>query len=173
MGKLNKMGTKKSLTNFVLLVLEKAVDGYIRFEHFAYNPHLYAYYNWWDRPLRKTELSQVLKYLRENGLVELIDDGELMIRLTDKGKDKALWTKMRLIDEKWDGKWRFVIWDIPEKRRVIREQLRFKLKQLGFIRFQKSVWATKKNCTEILRKFIGDVGIGEWVMVIESDNIGR
>lgn len=166
------MGSRTSLTNFILLILEKSVDGFIRLDHFTNNPHLYAYYGWWDRPLKKSALSQAFKRLRENGLVEFIDDKEIIFRLTDKGKDKALWTKIRFVDEKWDGKWRLVIWDIPEKRKLIREMLRSKLKQLGFIQFQKSVWGTKKNCTKELREFIKKVGIGGWVMVIESENIG-
>lgn len=167
------MGNKKSLTNFILLVLEKSIDGYVRYEHFTYNPHLYAYYDWWNRPLKKSELSLALKRLRENGLVEFTDDEELIVRLTDRGKDKALWTKIKLIDEKWDGKWRLVIWDIPEKRKAVREMFRSKIKQLGFIQFQKSVWGCKKNCTKELREFIQKIGIGDWVMVIESSDIGR
>jgi len=165
------VGIKNSLTNLILLTLEKSVDGYVRFEHFTYNPHLYAYYGWWDRPLKKSALALALKRLRENGLVELIDDEELTFRLTDNGRDKALWTRMKLIDEKWDGKWRIVIWDVPEKRRVARDLLRYKLKWLGFKQLQKSVWITKKNCTQALRDFIKKMGIKDWVMVIESDNM--
>ena len=163
---------KKSLADFMLLVLEKTVDGYVRIDHLLYNPHLYAYYGWWDRPLKKSALSLVLRRLRESGLIDFVSNEDLVVRLTNKGKEKALWTKMKLIEEKWDGRWRIVIWDIPEKRRAVREVLRFQLKQLGFKRLQKSVWISKKNCTDLLREFIKKVGIEEWVFVIESDNIG-
>lgn len=162
------MGTKKSLTNLVLLALEKTVDGYIRFEDFAYHHYRYKY----GIPrLRKSDFSQALKRLRERELIELVSDEKLIYKLTDRGKDRALWVKMKLNNEKWDGKWRLVIWDIPEKRRVVRDILRFKLKQLGFTRWQKSVWASKANCTDLLRKFIKQIGIEDWVMVIESDNV--
>ncbi len=160
------MVKKKVITNSILLALEKAIDGYVAFEDFAYNPLLVG------RDLKKSELSLALKRLRENGFVELIDDREMVIRLTDSGRDKALWIKMKEMDEKWDGRWRLVIWDIPEKRRIARDLLRYKLKQLGFQRFQKSVWACKKNCTKQLRDFIKKMGIEDWVMVIESNNIG-
>ncbi|MBU1032186.1 hypothetical protein KKE03_04695 [Patescibacteria group bacterium] len=156
---------RKVLTDLILLVLEKSIDGYVKFEDFIYNPLL-------ERPVKKSLLSQAIKRLREQGLVELISDKELTFRLTDSGKDKALWKKMAFEDTKWDGKWRLVIWDIPEKRRLARDLLRFKLKQLGFVQWQKSVWATKKNCIKILRDFIKRVGIEDWVMVIESDNVG-
>lgn len=76
-------------------------------------------------------------------------------------------------EKEWDGRWRLVFWDIPEENRAARDVLRDKLKQLGFIRWQKSVWASKKNCTDILRKYIQGLGIENWVFVIESDNTGR
>lgn len=166
------MGNKKSITNFILLALEKTADGYIRLEDFLYNPGFYAYGSGWDRPLKKSELARAAKRLRKSGLIELVSEEDLIIKLTDPGRNKALWTKMQLLDQKWDGRWRLAVWDIPEQRRAARDLLRMKLKQLGFEKWQKSIWASKKDCTELLRKFIKDVGIEEWVMIIESDNVG-
>lgn len=157
---------RKTLTNLILLAIEKSIDGYVKFEDFIYNPLL-------ARPVKKSELSQVVGRLREKGFVEFLDNKELVLRLTDSGKDRALWAKMRTGDEKWDGRWRLVVWDIPEKRRQARDLLRFKLKQLGFKQWQQSIWASKINCTKLLRDFIKQVGIEDWVMVIESDNIGN
>lgn len=97
----------------------------------------------------------------------------MVFRLTDRGKEKALLASLLKDGDKWDGKWRFVIFDVPEKRRAARDVLRRKLKDWGFIILQKSVWATKRNCTQALRSFIKGAGIEDWVMVIESDNIGR
>ncbi len=162
---------RKVLTDLVLLAIEKSIDGYIRLEDFLYNPGYYAYGSGWSYPLKKSDLSQAIKRLREKGFIELIDDKELILRLTDSGKDRALWQKMILGSMKWDGRWRLVLWDIPEKRRLARDLLRFKLKQLGFTQWQKSVWASKVDCTKALRDFIRKTGIEEWVMVIESDNI--
>lgn len=150
-------------------MLEKAVDGYIRFEDFANNTWFYAH--GYDRQLNKSALASALKRLRENGFVELISDKELTLRLTDKGRSKALWTKMKLEEEKWDGKWRLVIWDIPEKRRKARDLLRHQLKQLGFEKIQNSVWASKKNCTLILKEYTKKVGIEDWVKVVESGSV--
>jgi DNA-binding transcriptional regulator PaaX len=161
------MGNKKSLSYLVLLALEKSVDGFARIEDMYRHGHNYGYSTF----LPKSQLALTIKRLRENGLIDFVDDEKLIIRLTDVGKEKALWSKMKLEDEKWDGKWRVVIWDIPEKRRSARDVLRFKLKQLGFIRWQRSVWISKKNCTKLLRDYIKSVGISDWVKVIESNNI--
>lgn len=157
---------RKFLTDLVLLILEKSIDGYVVFDDFIHHPMLAG------RDLRKSELSRIMERLREQGLVELISDKELIIRLTDPGKDRALWKKIQTGDEKWDGRWRLVIWDVPEKRRIARDLLRYKLKQLGFKQWQKSVWASKVNCTKLLRDFIRKAGIEDWVMVVESDNAG-
>lgn len=166
------MRTRKGLSNFILLALEKTIDGVVRFDDLIHHSGRYAYGSGWDKPLNKSALSQAIKRLREGGLIEFIDDEELAVMLTDSGKDRALWLSMSLTEDKWDGRWRIVIWDVPEKRRPIRDLLRKKLKELGFKHWQKSVWATKKNCTKPLRDFIKQVGIEDWVMVIESDDVG-
>ena len=160
------MNVKRRISDLVLLVLEKSVDGYVIFEDFIYNPLL-------ERPVKKSALSQALKRLREDGMIELITDKKLAFRLTDKGREKAVLASLKFDDKKWDGKWRLVIFDVPEKRRKARDLLRSKLKQWGFTIFQQSVWGTKKNCTKALRDYIKSVGIEDWVMVVESDDLGR
>lgn len=164
------MRTKKSLTNFILLALEKAVDGYCRFEDFTYHHYRYKY---GYRELKKAALAQALKRLRERGLIDFVSDGGLAYKLTDQGRQKVIWESVKIEDGKWDGRWRLVIFDIPEKRRQARNLLRDNLKKWGFMPWQQSVWVTKKNCTQALRNFIKSVGIEDWVMVVESDNVGR
>ncbi|MBI2086384.1 hypothetical protein HYT74_03520 [Candidatus Daviesbacteria bacterium] len=164
------MAAKKSLTNFILLALEKSVDGYVRFEDFAYHHYRYHY---GIPELKKAALSQALKRLREKGLIELVSDEKLAYRLTNAGKNKAVWEAIAMDDLPWDGRWRVVVFDIPEDRRQARNILRASLKKWGFAPWQQSVWATKKNCTKPLREFIKNVGIEDWVIVLESDNTGR
>ncbi len=163
------MGTKKSLTNLILLTLEKSVDGFLKVQDFRQHSGVYLYGAGRDVP--KSALSNAFKRLRERGLIEFISDDELAYRLTDQGMSKALWTRMRLGDEKWDGKWRIVIWDIPEKRRKARDLLRHQLKMLGFKKLQNSIWASKKDCAQLLKDYIRKVGIEDWVKVLESDSI--
>ena len=43
---------------------------------------------------------------------------------------------------KWDGKWRFVMFDIPETERKLRRAFRCQLKQLHYTKLQRSVWIT-------------------------------
>lgn len=167
------MGTKNSLTNFILLALEKAIDGYARYDDLIHHTNQYAWGGRWDKPLNKSTLSQALKRLRERGLIDFVSDGKLAYRLTDKGKQKAVWESIKFDNKVWDGKWRVVIFDVPEKKRQVRDFLRENLKNWGFIPWQQSVWATKKNCTKALRKFVKSVGIEDWVIILESEDLGK
>ncbi len=143
-----------------MLALEKAVDGYVVFEDFVYNPKL-------ERPVKKAALAQALKRLREKGLVEQIKlKNDVLLKLTTAGKD--------LIGEEfeekgWDGKWRIVIFDIPEEKRIIRNLFRRNLKKWGFKHLQKSVWISKRDVFEKLTNYLKDLGIEKWVTVIEAN----
>lgn len=164
------MNRHNSISKLVLLSLEKSIDGYVRFEDFAYNPEKYVF-SGYPRVLKKASLAQAISRLRKSGFIEFISDDELAFRLTNKGKEKALLLALENPDDNWDEKWRVVSFDIPEKRRKLRDLLRAKLKQWNFIQKQKSLWVTKKDCTKQMQDFIKQVGIKEWVMVFESDSI--
>ena len=152
---------KGSASYITLMILEKAVDGFVAFEEFAYHPM------WEDRNFKKSEFSQALKRLREGGFIseERVDE-KLLFKLTDSGKF--------LIDEpeeEWDGRWRIVIFDIPEEKRVIRNLFRRNLKKWGFKHLQKSVWINKKNVYNKLEEYIKNLGIEKWVAIIEADKL--
>lgn len=164
---------KKKLRDAILLVLEKTIDGAIRFEDFANNPGFYAYYGGWDYSLKKSALSQALKRLREQGFIEKQkSEDRIILKLTELGKDWVL-KSQEYSDVEWDGLWRLVIFDIPESHKKSRNTLRRRLKDWGFTAWQKSVWATKKPLTNAARKLIRDLEIEDWVLVIESPNTGK
>lgn len=74
-------------------------------------------------------------------------------------------------EKDWDGRYRIVIFDIPEQKRVIRNLFRRRLKEWGFTRWQQSVWVTKRNVTNKLKILIADLKIEDWIAVIESDDV--
>lgn len=87
---------------------------------------------------------------------------QIYIYLTEKGKAKANWLQINDLKikrpKKWDGKWRILIFDISQMKKIYREALRGKLKELGFFPLQKSVWVHPFNCEaeiELLREFFG------------------
>lgn len=163
---------KGSLSEFILLVLEKTVDGYVRFDDLIHHSGRYAYSDGWDRPIQKSYLAQGVKRLREKGLIDYEQQktNNLIIKLTNLGKESL--GDLVVSEQEWDGKFRIVIFDIPESKFVTRDLFRRRLKDWGFRMWQKSVWISKSNVTERLRKLIDKLEITDWVAVIESDDPG-
>lgn len=98
----------------------------------------------WKEIDEKT-LREEIKKLYRSKLVERKKnpDGSFTFILTEKGKLKALtyhFQEMKITKEDWDGIWRIVIFDIPERIKRARDALRAKLKALGFYELQKSVF---------------------------------
>lgn len=84
-----------------------------------------------------------------------------IIALTEEGEKPALFalidTELNLVkkdDQRWDGGWRLVFFDIPEKKREYRDYLRKVLKAVGFREFQKSIWAYPYPVPGFLRELI-------------------
>ena len=81
----------------------------------------------------------------------------ISVVLTSKGMRYL--QKIRLRDEnlkkkKWDGKWRVLVFDVWEKSRRKRDQLRREIKEFGFVQLQQSVWIYPFECgvfIELLR----------------------
>jgi len=99
-------------------------------------------------------LKRCVREFNNEKLVEYQEkpDGTVTVVLTKKGKEYALEYKIDNIEikklEVWDGNWRMVIFDIPEKRRKARDALRRKLQELGFKELQKSVFVYPYPCEE-------------------------
>lgn len=111
----------------------------------------------------KDKIYDTFRNLRKQGLIEIKHDGrQIYISLTEGGKKKAGYMQINDLKIKkpkyWDGKWRIVIFDIIELKKMHREAFRGKLKELGFYQLQKSVWAYPFDCEaeiELLRSFFG------------------
>lgn len=64
---------------------------------------------------------------------------------------------------KWDGKWRMVIFDIPEKYRQARDGLRGKLEHIGFQYLNLSVWVHPFECRNEINAIVEYYGVGKYV----------
>jgi len=73
--------------------------------------------------------------------------------------------------KKWDRKWRIIIFDIPEKRKVIRNKVREILYQAGFQRIQDSVWVYPFDCENVIGLLKTEYGIGKDMLYIIADQI--
>ena len=121
---------------------------------------------------KKQNVKKSLTRLIQKGYVSL-EEGHA--QLTSKGeKFAALLGEGRLAPKKpkhWDTKWRILIFDIPERRRNIREHIRATLMHLGFYRLQDSVWVYPYDCEDLMTLLKVDLHIGKDVLYIIADKI--
>jgi len=105
------------------------------------------------KKINREELQYELRKLYQSKLIKRKEnpDGSITMILTDKGKLKTLtyrFEEMRVDKKNWDGKWRLLVFDIPEKIKQGRNALREKIKELGFYELQKSVFIFPFNCKD-------------------------
>lgn len=109
------------------------------------------YFN--DRGVDRSRLVDKISRLKRNGLIRcFVERKKEYLEITDKGikNIKKAFLEMIEIDhsKKWDGKWRIIIFDIPEKERGARDGIRSKLYSLGFKQIQKSVFVYPFECSK-------------------------
>jgi len=124
------------------------------------------------------------KYQTKKAISRLIAGGFLMMEktsrgsfvvLTKKGKNYVAQWELRGYKvkkpKKWDKKWRVVIFDIPEKRKQLRGEVRTILTGIGFVRLQDSVWIYPYNCEEFVVLLKAELGLGRDVLYLIVDRV--
>lgn len=131
------------------------------------------------RKYKKKQLWRALYYLKSKNRIRIIkeNDGGIEIEITKAGRKhlrKIDFDNLSLVNPKvWDKKWRIVIFDIPEKEKKAREALRQKLKGIGLIKLQDSIWVTPYPCEDEIAFIKSIFNLSDyWLDVITSDNIG-
>lgn len=152
MGKENKPQKILGITKSILAILFEgaAVTMGAFFAH-PYS-HIFCNHN------NKRDYYRTLGRLKKCGLIK---KGSDTFRLTKKGEKEAFFAHLdaqKLLYEpkkqKWDGRWRMIVFDIPEKKRKYRDYLRQMLKTLGFKELQKSTWVTPYPIPDFLKELL-------------------
>lgn len=129
-----------------------------------------------DRPYNPASYYNAIHRLTEKGHIKKTKgtgqkDKKIHIKLTEQGKkyikkhQESIWR----VPRKWDKKWRLVVFDIPEEKRVYRDHLRRYLKILGFGKVQRSIWVSPYDFTKIIKRYAGKLNIAEYIFQITAD----
>lgn len=91
------------------------------------------------------EAARLARYLKQQKLINIssADDGSYVVTLTEKGlvrSRRATFESLEVKTNKWDKKWRVVMFDIPEKHKTGRDYISRHLRNLGFKQLQRSVF---------------------------------
>jgi len=102
---------------------------------------------------------QAIYQLKQRGFLEEVEEkGQKFLKITPKGRLKIIKKK---IFRDWDGFWRIVAFDIPEKRKKTRDVFRLKLTELGCLPIQKSVWITPRDISSELEDLLDLLSLKE------------
>ncbi len=106
------------------------------------------------KQINRQSLERAVNGLYRSKLLNQMTDksGMTTLVLSENGKKRALIFNLENIKikkpEKWDGVWRVVISDVPEKLKNLRDTLRERVLKMGFYPLQKSVFVHPFNCSE-------------------------
>lgn len=114
--------------------------------------------------------------LRKQKLIEIIEDGNYhKLILTENGREVFLrfnYEELKIENPKiWDRNFRVVVFDIPETKRAARNSLREKMKELGCVKFNDSVWVYPYPCQKEIDFIANYWGIGKYVHFILARDI--
>ncbi len=117
-------------------------------------------------------LHKLITKLRNKNVIEL---GEDRIKLTKKGKELLREIQLSEIivakTRQWDGLWRLVSYDIPEKYKKSRNLFRCVLERNNFYQIQKSLWACPWPCKEEIAILAKNINVSEYVVFMETNKL--
>ncbi len=116
---------------------------------------------------------RTVRDLHKRGLVEILTKhDEKFIELTSRGVLEALLKKAKIkITEKWDGKWRLVMFDIPESSKPKRRLFRVLLLQNGFKKLQASVYISPYPLNRSALDYLRQTGLIGYVRIMRVDDL--
>jgi len=111
----------------------------------------------WRRAADRKKFSKLIYYLKKRGLIKIKNlENKKAVILTPRGSERVLKIKYKMMNKKRrkDGKWQMIIFDIPEKKRRLRDLLRENLNLLGYRMLQKSIWVCPYDVTKETEEFL-------------------
>lgn len=126
-----------------------------------------------EREIDRNKFWQKIAYLKKKGFIEeFVEEKEKYYKLSEKGKKAIVAGSFRNIKikvpEKWDGLWRVIVFDVPEKFRHSRDILRRKLFELNFYQIQKSVYVFPHECSKEITCLSDGLWISKNVIIMIS-----
>ncbi|MBU1327321.1 hypothetical protein KKB64_02420 [Patescibacteria group bacterium] len=126
------------------------------------------------------QMKQLFRQLNKQHFVKVKKniDGTVTVKILKKGMIKAITYKLDMMrlkpSERWDKKWRLVIFDIPNKYKKVRDLFRKRLCQLELYPLQESVYISPYACfdeVEFLRELYGVAFTVKYLLVekVEDD----
>jgi len=166
---------KGEIARMILMTL--AVVGVVTVAVVA--PNLLAAFGRYNKIVKNRKnwvVKRSLANLQKTGDIKVRQKGsETLIELTKNGRKRLLRFQLEEIiikpQQKWDGKWRLVMYDIPSSLKKNSQYFSRKLKSLGFTQLQKSVLIYPYPCEEEVRLLENVYGIDKFVRIATAESL--
>lgn len=173
---------KLPITDQFLLKVFKLIQGVDRAYDFfiprtikeCIAPELFKLRREFGRQKDWKRFSQFVYYLKCKGYIKIQNlEHRQGVLLTQKGVEKVLRIqgKIKQKQKRKDGKWQMVIFDIPEKKKGLREILRGALRAIGYERLQDSVWICPYDVEKETEHTIREYDIDPYVKVFLIEEV--
>ena len=130
------------------------------------------------RDWERKRVREALTRLRKRRYVRFEQKGsEVHIVVTEYGRQRLRKFEFDTVapppePRRWDHRWRIVAFDIPETKKRQRVIFRDKLRELGFLAFQKSVCVYPYPCEDEIDFLTQFLNINRYVRYIEAHALG-
>lgn len=129
------------------------------------------------RNYERERIRQAIKALHRRQLIVYTERGnDTYIEVTDQGKKQVRRheiDQMKLPRTEWDRRWRVILFDIPEHKKVARRAFQDHLKRLGCFLMQRSVWVYPYPCRDEIDLLSSFWDVHPNVCYLETSNLGR
>ncbi len=170
----NHKPLSKIMLGIVAQIGEKTADSINSYLDLMTNPTVLRYGTLIDateiNALRNKRRSRAaLRNLERSNYIKTKRLGQkILISLTNKGQIELLSGELKQAKPHPQKVYTVVIFDIPESQRAVRDQIRYLLKQSDFKKLQQSVWVSRLDNYEAVKKFIKQYKAQAWLNVFRA-----
>ncbi len=146
-------------------IVDQVIGGGSRAYHYG------KLFNWTPPGYAKKKYRDLVNRMDREGFVQrVLINGAMHFRITGAGRRQLtkIYPVLKIVSDKWDGFWRIVIFDVPEKRRRSRDVLRKQLRLLGFGRLQNSTYISPYDHGKPLLDFLQSKELTGNVLLMEA-----
>lgn len=119
------------------------------------------------------QIASSIRYLKRKQFIAFENkQSKFRAVMTKLGKRHLKQISIDLIKIKphaWDGKWRIVMFDIPEDHKSARHAFRRRLQELNFVHFQRSVFLLPFRCEEEIKTIANALNVLPDVHVLTAE----
>ncbi len=120
-------------------------------------------------------ITDTIALLAKQGFISVgTIDNQKVYTITIKGRDKLARAQAvgKVVDPtRWDGRYYFITFDIPEAQKVARNQIIIDLKHAGFLNYSKGLWLSPYNPTKYIEATRKRYNLGQNIRLIVASHL--